>query len=86
MHVLIIAQLMFRAGADGTAGTVLAIPLFDRLRISRCGLAIQSGGVAPMWWRSFNVNVVHRVVPRPPRPAFVACIRKPGEGLDGLIT
>ena len=33
-----------RAGAAGTAGTVLAVPLFGRLTISRRGLAIQSGG------------------------------------------
>ena len=33
-----------RAGAAGTAGTVLAMPPFGRLMISRCGLAIRSGG------------------------------------------
>ena len=35
---------MCRARAAGTAGTVLAVPFFGRLTISRHGLAIQSGG------------------------------------------
>ena len=38
-----------RAGAAGTAGTVLAVPLFGRLTISRRGL-YSRGGVAPTWW------------------------------------
>ena len=33
-----------RAGAAGKAGTVLGVPLFGRLTISRRGLAIRSGG------------------------------------------
>ena len=35
-----------------------------------------------------NVSVCQYVslVPRPPRPAFVACSTKSGEGLDGFIT
>jgi len=33
-----------RASAAGTAGTVLGIPIFGRLTISRRGLAIRSGG------------------------------------------
>jgi len=48
-----------RAGAAGTAVTVWAVPLFGRLTISRCGLAIRKGGVAPTWWRSIDVDVVH---------------------------
>ena len=50
--------LSSRAGAAGTAGTVLAIPLCGRLTISRRGL-YSWGGVAPTWWRSIDVNVVH---------------------------
>ena len=38
-----------KAGAVGTVGTVLAVPLFSRLAISRRGLYSQ-GGVAPTWW------------------------------------
>ena len=41
----------------GTAGSVLAVPLFGRLMISRRGL-YSRGGVAPTWWCSIDVNVV----------------------------
>jgi len=53
-----ICRSLSRAGAAGTAGTVLAVPLFGRLTISRRGLYSREG-VAPMWWRSIDVNVVH---------------------------
>jgi len=48
----------YRAGAAGTTGTVLAVPLFCHLMISRCGL-YSRGGVAPTWWRSIDMNVVY---------------------------
>ena len=49
-----------RAGAAGMVGTVLGVPLFGRLTISRRGLAIRSGGgVAPTWWRSIDVDIIH---------------------------
>ena len=40
-----------RAGAAGMVGTVLGVPLFGRLTISRRGLAIRSGGGV---WGSVN--------------------------------
>jgi len=52
------SSYLFKAGAAGMAGTVLGVPLFGRLTISRRGLYSQ-GGVAPTWWRSIDVNVVH---------------------------
>jgi len=41
------------------------------------------------YWRntgSYAKWLVASLVPRPPRPAFVACSTKSGEGLDGFIT
>ena len=49
---------LLRAGAAGTAGMVLAVPLFSHLTISRREL-YSRGGVAPTWWHSIDVNVVH---------------------------
>ena len=40
-------------GADGTAGTVIAVPLLSRLTISRPGL-YSRGRVASTWWRSID--------------------------------
>jgi len=51
-------NLNYRAGVAGTAGTVLAVPLFGRLTISRRGL-YSRGGVAPTWWRAIDMNAVH---------------------------
>ena len=42
-----------RAGAAGTAGTVLAVSLLSHLTISRRGLHSR-GRVAPTWWRSID--------------------------------
>ena len=51
-------MVSFRAGAASMAGIVLVVPLFGRLTISRRGL-YSRGGVAPTWWCSIGVNVVH---------------------------
>jgi len=47
-----------RAGAAGTAGTVLAVPLFSHLTISRHG-PYSRGEKGITWWCSIDVNVVH---------------------------
>ena len=54
----LLGKTLVRAGAAGMAGTVLAVPLFGHLTISRCGL-YSRGGVAPTWWCSIDVNVAH---------------------------
>jgi len=37
-------------------------------------------------WGPDYAKPTPRLVPRPPCPAFVACSRRSGEGLDGFIT
>ena len=56
----------YRAGVAGTAGTVLAVPLFGRLTISRRGL------YSPGEWHPHGVNVVHACSSKRP-VAHVSC-------------